>query len=605
MSLTNSKSQPANAVLDQAQWQQLNKLTQSLSANQLTWVSGYMAGLAQQVGGAPLALAAPQERAHEARQLTILVGSQTGNAKGVAEALFAQLQQRGIAARLVNMADYKPRQLKTESHIAIVVSTHGEGEAPDDAVELHQFLGGKKAPRLENLQYSVFALGDSSYEFFCQTGKEFDERLKALGAKAMLPRVDCDVDYQQDSESWQKALSEALSNAFEAPAGASVVAMPARQAQVPPSPYSKQNPFVATLGSSVKITGRDSTKDIRHLEILLADSGIQYRPGDALGVWFENDPRMVDELLATLNLDGASEIVFRGEQLSVRAALISRLELTQSYPTFISAYQKATQHPALAELLADKARLRDYLASRQILDIVNAHPGKITAQALVDALRPLSPRLYSIASSQSEVEDEVHLTVAMVEQQRYGRLQQGGASTFLGMRLEEGAEVRVYVEQNNNFRLPDNPDTPVIMVGPGTGIAPFRAFMQEREATGAKGKNWLFFGNPHFTQDFLYQVEWQRFVKQGVLDKVTLAFSRDQAEKIYVQHRIQEQGEALYQWLEQGAHFYICGDATHMAKDVHKALVAVVQQFGNKTESEAEAYLTQLRRDKRYQKDVY
>jgi sulfite reductase (NADPH) flavoprotein alpha-component len=268
-------------------------------------------------------------------------------------------------------------------------------------------------------------------------------------------------------------------------------------------------------------------------------------------------------------------------------------------------YLEAGQNEGLSALFADKAALREYLAERQIADVISEFPIAVNAQQLVDALRPITPRLYSIASSQAEVEDEVHLTVALVEYEAHGVLHQGGASGFLASRLEEGGEVRVFVEENDNFRLPESSDTPVIMVGPGTGIAPFRAFMQQRAEEDAQGKNWLFFGNPNFTQDFLYQTEWQLFVKDGVLDKVSLAFSRDQEQKIYVQHRLLEQGAEIFEWLEQGAHFYVCGDATHMAKDVNDALIAIVQEHGNKSAEQAEKYITELRRAKRYQKDVY
>lgn len=291
--------------------------------------------------------------------------------------------------------------------------------------------------------------------------------------------------------------------------------------------------------------------------------------------------------------------------MPLRQALTEKMELTQSYPSFAKAYAEAIQSSKLMQLMEDKAGLRQYLSERQIVDIVSEYPGKVGAQQLITMLRPMTPRLYSIASSQAEVEDEVHLTVALVEYDAFGFTHRGGASGYLSHGLEQGGQIRVFVESNDNFRLPQNPDTPVIMIGPGTGIAPFRAFMQQREAEGAEGKNWLFFGNPNFTQDFLYQVEWQRWVKMGLLDKVSLAFSRDQQKKIYVQHRLLEQGAEVFEWLEQGAHLYVCGDANRMAKDVHQALVSIVAEHGDKTEEQAEEYVSQLRKAKRYQRDVY
>ena len=369
--------------------------------------------------------------------------------------------------------------------------------------------------------------------------------------------------------------------------------------------YTKKAPFTATLLTSQKITGRDSVKDIRHIEISLEDSGIQYQAGDALGVWFKNDTALVEELIGLIEANADESVEVDGQSLTLAEALISKLELTLSYPGFVKAYQEATGSEALAKLLEDKAALREYLVDRQIADIVRDYPAAVAAQTFVNACRPITPRLYSIASSQSEVEDEVHLTIAHVDYDAFGKRHQGGASGYLCERLEEGGEVEVFVEPNDNFRLPANPDTPVIMIGPGTGIAPFRSFMQERDAQGAEGKNWLFFGNPNFTQDFLYQLEWQAYVKSGLLSRISLAFSRDQAEKIYVQDRLLEEGKDVFAWLEEGAHVYVCGDANRMAKDVENALLDIIKTHGNKDDSEAKAYLLALRKAKRYQKDVY
>jgi sulfite reductase (NADPH) flavoprotein alpha-component len=594
-------------MLNEAQWLQLNQAVAALNPSQLTWVSGYLAGLAQaQLPSTALTSVEPLAGAEPAAKLTILYGSQTGNAKGIAENFKNHAEAAGLNVQLTNMADFKPKSIKNETHIAVVVSTHGEGDAPDDAIELHEFLGSKKAPKLESLKYSVIGLGDTSYEFFCQTAKDFDERLAKLGAKPITELVSCDVDYDESAEAWVASLTSKLKDELAKPS--QVVAMPGitlQDAAPIVHEYTKKNPYTATLGDQIKITGRDSVKDIRHVEISLDDSGIQYTPGDALGLWFTNDPTLVDELIALVGLDGDENVNLACDSYTLKDALVEKLELTQSYPNFVKAYGESSQDDKLKALLATPAELRDYLADRQIIDVIRDFPTKLEAQQLVDALRPISPRLYSIASSQAEVEDEVHLTVAVVEYEAFDKKHLGGASGFLAERLEEGQEVKVYIENNDNFRLPADPNTPVIMVGPGTGIAPFRAFMQERDAQEAEGKNWLFFGNPSFTQDFLYQVEWQRFVKDGVLDNISLAFSRDQEHKIYVQHRLLEQGAELYQWLEDGAHFYVCGDANQMAKDVHEALISIVEKHGGKSRTEAEQYITDLRRAKRYQKDVY
>jgi sulfite reductase (NADPH) flavoprotein alpha-component len=604
--MSNNNNFGTGGLIDPSQLNQITQAIAGLNANQLTWMSGYMAGMAALQDPA---LAAPQQisavaAAEPVGNLTIIYGSQTGNAKGIAVAYQAKASAAGIPAKVVSMADYKPRQIKNETHIAIVVSTHGEGEAPDDAVELHEFLGSKKAPKLPNLKYAVLGLGDTSYEFFCQTAKDFDTRLATLGATAVVERVDCDVDYDSAAAKWQDDILAKIKDDLTAKTTQVPVAAAANTASVA-SIYSKKNPFSGTLLASQKITGRDSVKDIRHIEISLEDSGIQYQAGDALGVYFLNDADMVTRVIAAYGLDADASVTIGEHTLSLGHALTEKCELTLSYPTFVKALADTTNDPDLVALLADKTALREYLVPRQIVDIAIDYPVAITAQQLVDACRPLTARLYSIASSQSEVEDEVHLTVALVEYDAHGFIHQGGASGFLSTRLEEGAAVKVYVESNDNFRLPADPNTPVIMVGPGTGIAPFRAFMQERDAQDAQGNNWLFFGNPNFTQDFLYQTEWQGYVKSGLLSKVSLAFSRDQAEKVYVQHRLVEQGAEVYKWLEQGAHFYVCGDANHMAKDVEQALLDIYQTHGKQTADEAKKSLLALRKAKRYQKDVY
>ncbi|WP_421215712.1 assimilatory sulfite reductase (NADPH) flavoprotein subunit [Aeromonas jandaei] len=583
--------------LSDEQQRQLNQVLATLNTQQLAWVSGYLYGLSQtglQPAMAGAAVSAPSG------SLTILYGSQTGNAKGVASAIKAQAEARGLPVTLASMADYKPKQLKKESHLLVVVSTYGEGEPPESAVDLHDQLKKGKIGKLEGLKFAVLGLGDSSYEFFCQTGKDFDDFLAKAGAERIHELASLDVDYQDAAKAWSEQALNAITATLTTGTASSVAS--AVQQVVGHSQDNKDNPFPARLSVNQKITGRDSTKDIRHIEISLESSGLTYQPGDALGVWFDNDAALVSEVLALTNLSG-DEATAHG---TLRAALTGHFELTRLHSGFITGLAEIAGNAALKDLAGDKVQVNGLVASAQIVDVLKRFPTALTAEQLLGLLRPLTPRLYSIASSQREVEEEVHLTVGVVRYpQEDGTVRSGGASSFLADRLEEGAEVRVFVEHNDNFRLPANPDTPVIMVGPGTGIAPFRAFMQEREAIGASGKNWLFFGNPHFTQDFLYQVEWQRYVKSGLLSKISLAFSRDQAHKIYVQDRLREAGQELYQWLEAGAHFYVCGDANRMAKDVQEALLDVIAEHGHKSREEAEEYLSELRRAKRYQRDVY
>ncbi|OUL57417.1 assimilatory sulfite reductase (NADPH) flavoprotein subunit [Pseudoalteromonas ulvae] len=594
----------AASPLTQEQVQKLQGLVAELNPIQQAWVSGYLAANANSaILGATTPGAAVQ--AGEAASLTILYGSQTGNAKSVATQLKDQAQSRGLAVNLVNMADYKPNNLKKEKYLTVVVSTYGEGEPPEDAENLHEFLDSKKAPKLEGVKVAVLGLGDSSYEFFCQTAIDFEQRLQKLGADVIVERADLDVDYDALATQWINSALDAFEPELSAQSSAQVIPMATLGGAATTSQYNKQNPFAAELSVVQKITGRDSTKDVRHVEISLEESGLTYTAGDALGVYFLNDETLVDEIIALTGNSAASEVTLAAETLTLRDALIEKLELTQSYPGFVEKYAQATNNAELLALTEDKAAMREFIEPRQIFDIIRQYPATIDAQSLADCARKLQARLYSIASSQSEVEEEVHLTVGVVEFDIFGSQHLGGCSGYLAHRAEEGSKVKVFVEHNDNFRLPANPETPIIMVGPGTGIAPFRAFLQERDSQGAEGKNWLFFGNPHFTQDFLYQVEIQSYLKSGLLTQCDVAFSRDQAQKVYVQDKLRKQGEQVFSWLEQGAHFYICGDANRMAKDVHQALIDIIIEHGGKDAEQAEQYLKDLRSNNRYQKDVY
>lgn len=591
--------------LNDQQIGQLQQAMAELSPQQLAWVSGYFWGLSQT--GQPAGSAQPSQlsvASQPAGKLTIIYASQTGNAKGVAEALKNEADANGIAVELFDASDYKGKNLAKETHVIIVASTNGEGEAPDNAIELHEFLQSKKAPKLPNLQYAVIGLGDSSYEFFCQTGKDFDSYLSKLGATAFLERVDCDVDYEAPAAEWRKQALEKVKETLSAN-DAQVVQLPVGQSAHIESPWNKQNPYTASLLTSQKITGRDSGKDVRHIEIDLDGSGITYQPGDALGVWYENSSDLVSAILDQVGLSGIESIELDGESLSIHSALVSKFEITTSNPQLVTQYAELSGSKKLQKLVEDKDKLREYSSNTQVIDVLREKKTILTAEQLTSLFRKLTPRLYSIASSQAEVEDEVHLTVGLVEYQQGEEKRFGGASHYLTHRLEEGDSVKVFIEHNNNFKLPQDDSTPVIMIGPGTGIAPFRSFIQEREARDAEGKNWLFFGDRTFTQDFLYQVEWQKYLKSRILTKMDVAFSRDQAEKVYVQDRILENAAEVWQWLQQGAYIYICGDANRMAKDVHNALIQVVKEQGQLGQEQAEEFINDLRKAKRYQRDVY
>ena len=594
---------PPSALLplNPEQLARLQAATTDFTPAQLAWVSGYFWGVLNQQPGSNAAVLAPVV---EMPGITLISASQTGNARRVAEALRDDLIAAKLNVTLINAGDYKFKQIANEKLLIVVASTQGEGEPAEEAVALHKFLFSKKAPKLDNTAFAVFGLGDTSYEFFCQSGKDFDAKLAELGGERLLDRVDADVEYQAAAAQWRARLVDVLK--ARAPAVPSVqVAASGAVNEVHTSPYTKEAPLTASLAVNQKITGRDSEKDVRHIEIDLGDSGLRYQPGDALGVWYQNDPDLVKELVELLWLKGDEPVTVEGKTLSLAEALQWHFELTVNTGNIVENYATLTRSETLLPLVGDKAQLQHYAATTPIVDMVRFSPAQLDAQALVDLLRPLTPRLYSIASSQAEVESEVHVTVGVVRYEIEGRARAGGASSFLADRVEEEGEVRVFIEHNDNFRLPSNPQTPVIMIGPGTGIAPFRAFMQQRAADGAEGKNWLFFGNPHFTEDFLYQVEWQRYVKEGVLSRIDLAWSRDQKEKVYVQDKLRQQGAELWRWINDGAHIYVCGDANRMAKDVEQALLEVIAEFGGMDIEAADEFLSELRIERRYQRDVY
>lgn len=584
-------------------------LLPTLTPLQLAWLSGYAwsqaSGVEQPLVGQHLAANLTVLSA-EPFSITVLSGSQTGNAKSVADKVAAELTEAGIAVKRVALKDYKAKTIADEKYLLLVTSTQGEGEPPEEGVVLHKLLNGKKTPKLTELQFAVLGLGDSSYPNFCQAGKDFDQRFAELGATRLFERVDADLDYSATAEQWIRDIVAIIK---EKAAQASPVVQSIATATTAPvakeSQYNKANPFPATLITNQKITGRQSDKDVRHLEFDLAGSDLHYQAGDALGVWFDNDPKLVDEILSLAQIDPTTEVTIERKTQTISTALLSHLELTQNTPAFVKCYAALANNEQLNDLVADNQALQELVQRTPIVDVLHKFPAKLTAEQLVSLLRHLTPRLYSISSSPAEVGEEVHLTVGVVRFEHEGRARSGAASSFLADRVEEDGAVRVFVEHNDNFRLPNDMTKPIIMVGSGTGVAPFRAFMQQRVADEASGKNWLIFGNPHFASDFLYQTEWQQFAKEGFLHKYDFAWSRDQEKKIYVQDKIRENSTALWQWLQEGAYFYVCGDASKMAKDVEQALLDVIAKEGNLSPDEAEDYLNELREEKRYQRDVY
>ncbi|MEA9556669.1 assimilatory sulfite reductase (NADPH) flavoprotein subunit [Xanthomonas nasturtii] len=595
----------------------LERLVDGLDTAALWWLSGYTAGLAQ--GHPPRSLAVlpggqPQAAAQDSQRLTVVYGSQTGNARRQAEQLAADAEAAGLSVRLLRADAYPTRELANERLLYVVISTQGEGDPPDDAIGLVEFLTGRRAPKLPELKYAVLGLGDSSYAEFCGIARRIDDRLAELGASRVQPRGEADLDIDSIADPWRaQALKHAREQLKSAPHSATVT--PLRSNPVAPV-WSHQHPFAAELLANQIISGRDFKgpgfrvyaqpgKRVRHLEFSLEGSGLSYEPGDALGIRHRNPPALVDAVLQTLQLDGHAAVTVGEETLALNEWLTTRRELTKLSRPFLTAHAERARADDLQALLTptQTAGLASLLSDHQVIDVLRRWPADWDHASLLDTLRPLTPRLYSIASSRKRVGDEVHLAVDELNYQAHGHAHLGSASGFLAA-LAEGDTAPVYIEPNTRFRVPADADRDILMIGPGTGVAPFRGFVQERAETGAKGRNWLFFGAQHFNTDFLYQAEWQQALQRGELHALDLAFSRDHAEKIYVQHRLRERGAEVYAWLQGGAHLYVCG-AIGMGKDVHAVLLDIVTTHGARSAENAAAYLTQLQVEGRYARDVY
>jgi sulfite reductase (NADPH) flavoprotein alpha-component len=616
--------------------QTLDNLTSNLNDRQLLWLSGYLYGLSKNqnttfvsnVGEvsnlADVKIGTPQYKpqissisTQEPIKLTILYGSQTGNCKKAAQMTAAKATAKGIESKVVDMAEYATKSLKDEKHLLVIVSTHGEGEPPPPAEELHGFLSGNRAPKLPELQFSVLALGDRSYTLFCQSGIDFDEKLEKLGGKRIANRVDCDVDWHDDAEKWadsvlEKLVVEVSANIMQLEGvahnyngngnGHATAFVKEAPPQYIPA-FDRKKPFHAPVLEKIQMNGRGSTKETWHVELSLEGSGLRYEAGDALAVIPQNSERLVSEVLKATKLDPSVSVSFDGQNSNLGEVLMEKAELSVLNRDVLNRYFELTKNDNLKQILADPKAIQNYVYGRDIVDLVTEFPAEWTPQYMADILRKMPSRAYSIASSLEAHPDEVHLTVGAVRYSANGRKKEGVASTFLADRTDE--TVKVFIEQNEFFKLPKDRKTDIIMVGPGTGIAPFRAFVEERAETNASGKNWLIFGNPHFETDFLYQTEWQQYLKKGVLSRLDVAFSRDQAEKIYVQHRILQKSKQIFDWLESGASFYVCGDKTRMASDVERALVAVAEKEGGLSAEKAIEYVKGLKKSRRYLEDVY
>ena len=536
--------QVVNSPFNQEQVELLNRILPTLTGSQKVWLSGYLAGSQS----APVLekqdeLATQQSSGQViSKEVTVLYGSQTGNAQKLAEKAGKTLQERGFQVTISSMNDFKANSLKKIQNLLIVVSTYGEGEAPDNALSFYEFLNSKRAPKLDHLSFSVLALGDSSYEFFCLTGKEFDQRLEGLGGTRLYPRFDCDLDYDEPASEWLNGVIDSLTTQ-----GGSAVQAPGVTAEASPQDvevvYSRTNPFKAEVLENLNLNGRGSNKETRHIELSLEGSGLAFEPGDNVGIYPTNDSELVELILQETkwNPEEAVTINKQGDVLPLKEALLSQFEITLLTKSLLKQAAQFSKNEALQELVAagNEEKVKAYVAGRDLLDLIRDFgPWTGTAQEFTSILRKLAPRLYSIASSLAANPDEVHLTIEAVRYEANGRERNGVCSTLVAERIQPGDTLPVYVQSNKHFKLPENPETPIIMVGPGTGVAPFRAFMQEREEIGVTGKSWMFFGEQHFVTDFLYQTEWQKWLKDGVLTKMDVAFSGDTDEKVYVQDRL-------------------------------------------------------------------
>ena len=546
--------------------------------------------------------ATPAAPSGPAVPVTILWGSQTGNGEGLAKKLVKTLKKGNFEPESFDMAEYDKERLPTEKNLLIITSTYGDGEPPDNAAELHSWILSDAAPKLEGVQFSVLALGDTNYPDFCKCGIEFDTRLAELGATCLFPRVDSDVDYDDPFKEWCDGVLAVIT-----PAGSASSNGAAESIDQADSGFSKKNPFPSAILRNENLNG-PGAKQTHHVELSLVDSGLEYEVGDALGVYPQNPPEVVDEILANLPFKTTVDVPLPdGGEGPLREALIANYDIGNINKTLIQKWQARSGSPFLRALVEadDKKAWDDFCWGRDLIDLVVDHPADFTdAEDFVEILKKLQPRLYSIASSPKAHPGEVHLCIGIVRYESHGRKRGGICSTFLSDR-SEGLLPGVFVHSNKAFRPPEDGETPVIMVGPGTGIAPFRAFLEERKATDSKGSNWLFFGNPYSATDYLYKDELTAYEKDGILTRLDLAWSRDQKEKVYVQNLMIKEGAEIWKWFQDGAAFYVCGDASRMAKDVDAALHTIAEEHGGLSKEDAAAFIAQLKKEKRYQRDVY
>ena len=555
---------PETAPFPAEQIVALNSIIARTKPEQRTWLAGFLAGYQAANAPQPAASAPPARRA----PLTILFGTESGNAETLADAARKAAGKLGFAARVLDMADATPAQVAGAQNLLVIASTWGEGDPPQRAIDFYAALMADDAPRFDGVRYAVLALGDRAYAKFCETGRVFDDRFAALGATRVTGRIECDLDYETPAAAWIDTTLGTLQAELGEPEAGAVIHVDFARPPAEVAAWTRSRPYEAEVTERIRLSGSRSTSDTWHVELSLEGAGIAYEPGDSLGFLPANDPALVDSVLAATGLSGNAQL---------RGRLLEQFDITT--------------------LTGPEARPDGW----QVIDMLEAAPRKLTEEQLLSLLRPLAPRYYSIASSRKAVPDEAHLLIAAVRYAAHGRERTGVASVDVAERRKTGDRMRVFLKPTTHFRLPHDPERPIIMIGPGTGVAPFRAFMQERDAVGARGRNWLVFGHRNYTHDFLYQLEWQDLLKRGVLTRLDVAFSRDQPEKRYVQHALWDARRDLYAWVQEGAAIYVCGDANAMAKDVHATLQQVLGEGGK----DGVAALDSLRREGRYLRDVY
>lgn len=601
-----------DALFSEDQQKLLNELLSKLDKQQGLWLGGYLTGVNmastannnEAVQETTINTSTNSSSANNAGpKIKILFGSRTGNSKQAATDAYNKALSLGIGAELVDMNDYSARKLKKEKYVLFVVSTDGEGEPPLPAEDLHSFLHAKNAPKLSDLNYSVLALGDSSYKQYCQTGKDIDHRLEELGATRIYNRVDCDLDFTDTAQQWQ----DEVLNLLKSEVGTSEQIAKQATANAPKANdlYNIKSPLKAEVINKVKLNGQGSNKETLHVELSIEDSGLTYEPGDSLSIISPNRKELVNDILEITNIRKDSLIKIGEREVNIVDALTHEYEITVLTRDVLDKYSQYLLTDGLNKVLSDDDYLADFIYGRDLLDLLTEFPTILSPNEFISILRKMQPRQYSIASSYNANPEEVHLTIGAVRYERNSRLHNGKASTFVADQIDTNDPLSVFVSKNESFRLPKTTSTPIIMVGSGTGIAPFRSFLQEREISENAGKSWLFFGEQHFATDFLYQTDFQKYLKKGVLTQMDVAFSRDQEHKVYVQNKIEASSREVFHWLEDGAHFYLCGDKDTMAKDVKSALINVIRKEGKLEQKAAEDYFKQLRKAGRFQEDIY